>query len=159
MDYRSVTNSILEVTKKSTFWESTIKFPIADNQNSLLDISLVARGERSVSPDGATKQPTHYPPVSCYMFNPDLYGENSWEKLKGMLTKVGCVSGCNPLKDKILICQNVLYQVLDMSTQYNILYHTTQYIVFNKKFIFSFKTVYIVISKKFILLSNKLQLF
>jgi hypothetical protein len=29
------------------------------------------------------------------MFDPDLYGENSWEKLKGMLTKVGCVSGCS----------------------------------------------------------------
>ncbi len=44
-----------------------------------------------------------------------------------------------------------------MSTQYNILYHMTQYIVFNKKFIFSFETVYIVITIKFIL-SNKLQL-
>jgi hypothetical protein len=29
------------------------------------------------------------------MFDPDLYGDNSWEKLKGMLTKVGCVSGCS----------------------------------------------------------------
>jgi hypothetical protein len=29
------------------------------------------------------------------MFDPDLYGEHSWEKLKGMLTKVGCVSGCS----------------------------------------------------------------
>jgi hypothetical protein len=29
------------------------------------------------------------------MFDPDLYGENSWQKLKGMLTKVGCVSGCS----------------------------------------------------------------
>jgi hypothetical protein len=27
------------------------------------------------------------------MFDPDLYGEHSREKLKGMLTKVGCVSG------------------------------------------------------------------
>ena len=34
----------------------------------------------------------------------------------------------HPLKDKILIWQNILYRVLDMSTQYNILYHTTQYI-------------------------------
>jgi hypothetical protein len=31
-----------------------------------------------------------------------------------------------PLKDKILIWYNILYQVLDMSTQYSILYHTTQ---------------------------------
>ena len=29
------------------------------------------------------------------MFDPDLYGDNSWEKLKVMLTKVGCVSGCS----------------------------------------------------------------
>jgi hypothetical protein len=60
-----------------------------------------------------------------------------------------------PLKEKKL---NILYRVLDMSTQYSVLYRTTQYIVFNKKFIFSFETVYIVITKKFIL-SNKLQLF
>jgi hypothetical protein len=56
---------------------------------------LAARGEWSVTPDGATKQPTHYPPGSCYMFDPDLYGETSWENLKGMLTKVVCVSGCS----------------------------------------------------------------
>jgi hypothetical protein len=29
------------------------------------------------------------------MFYPDLYGEHLWEKLKGMLTKVECVSGCS----------------------------------------------------------------
>ncbi len=29
------------------------------------------------------------------MFNPDLYGEHLWKKLKGMLTKVGCASGCS----------------------------------------------------------------
>jgi hypothetical protein len=95
MDYGSVTKSILKLAEKSTVWESTINIPIADNQNSLLDISLAARGERSVTPDGATKQPTHYPPGSCYIFDPDLNGENSWEKLKVMLTKVGCVSGCS----------------------------------------------------------------
>ncbi len=39
-----------------------------------------------------------------------------------------------PLKDKILILQNILYRVLDMSTWYNILYHTIQYIIFNKNF-------------------------
>jgi hypothetical protein len=64
----------------------------------------------------------------------------------------------HPLKEKFFIWQNILYQVLDMSTQYNILYHTTQDIVFDKKFIFSFETVYIVITKK-IILSNKLRLF
>jgi hypothetical protein len=82
MDYGSVTKSILELAEKSTVWESTIKIPIADNQNSILDISLAARGEWSVTPDGATKQPTHY------LFDPEIYCENSWEKLKGMLTKV-----------------------------------------------------------------------
>jgi hypothetical protein len=97
MDYGSVTKTILELADKSTVWESTIKIPIVDNQNSLLDISSLARGERSVTPDGATKQPTHYPTGSCYMFDPDLYGENSWEKLKDILTKVGCVSGCSLL--------------------------------------------------------------
>jgi hypothetical protein len=95
MDYGSVTKTILELVEKSTVWESTIKILVADNQNSLLDISLAARGERSVTPDGATKQPTHSPPGSCYMFDTDLYGENSWKNLKGMLTKVGCVSGCS----------------------------------------------------------------
>ncbi len=57
--------------------------------------SLAARGGRSVTPDGATKQPTYYPPGSCYIFDPDLYGEHLWEKLKGMLTKAGCVNGCS----------------------------------------------------------------
>jgi hypothetical protein len=95
MDYGSLTKSLLELAEKSTFWESTIKILIADNKDSLLDISLAARGGRSVTPDGATKQPTHFPCGSRYMFDPDLYGEHSWEKLKGMLTKVGCVSGCS----------------------------------------------------------------
>ncbi len=95
MDYGSLTKSLLKLAEKSTLWESTIKIPIADNKDSLLDISLAARRGRLVTPDGATKQPTHYSPGSCYMFDPDLYGEHSWEKLKGMLTKVGCGSGCS----------------------------------------------------------------
>ncbi len=45
MDYGSVTKTTLELAEKSTIWESTIKIPIADNQNSLLDISSAARGE------------------------------------------------------------------------------------------------------------------
>ncbi len=101
IDYGSVTKSLLELVEKSTVWQSTIKIPIADNKDFLLDISLAARGKRSVTPDGATKQPTHYPPSSCYMLDPDLYGENSWEKLKGMLTKVRCVSGCS-----VVICSS-----------------------------------------------------
>ncbi len=101
IDYGSLTKNLLELTEKSTVWESTIKIPIAGNKDSLLDISLAARGGRSVTPDGATKQPTHYPPDSCYMFDPELYGEHSREKLKGMLTKVGCVSGCS-----VVICSS-----------------------------------------------------
>ncbi len=53
-----------------------------------------------------------------------------------------------PLTDKILIWQNILYRVLDMSTQYNLLYHMTQFIVFNKIIVFSFEIVYIVNTKK-----------
>ncbi len=55
MDYGSVTKTILELAEKSTVWESTNKIHISDYQNSLLDISLAARGESSVTPDGATK--------------------------------------------------------------------------------------------------------
>jgi hypothetical protein len=95
MDYGSDIKTILKLAEKYTDWESTIKIPIADKQSSLLDISLADRGEWSVTPDGVTKQPTHYPPGFCYMFDPDLNGENSWERLKGLLTKVGCVSGCS----------------------------------------------------------------
>jgi hypothetical protein len=95
MDYGSLTKSLLELAEKSTVWESTIKIPIADNKDSLHDISSAARGGWSVTPDGANKQPTHYPCDSCYIIDPDLYGEHSWEKLKGMLPKVGCVSRCS----------------------------------------------------------------
>ncbi len=42
MDYGSVTKSILELSEKSTVWESTIKIPIAGNKDSLLDISSAA---------------------------------------------------------------------------------------------------------------------
>jgi hypothetical protein len=79
MVYGSLTKSLLELAEKSTVWESTFKIPIADNKDSLLDISMAARGGWSATPDGATKQPTHYPPGSCYMFDPDLYGEHLWE--------------------------------------------------------------------------------
>jgi hypothetical protein len=92
MDYRRVTKNILELTNKSTVWASTIQIPIGDNE-SYLDISSAASGELSVTPDGATKQPNEYPTESFYMFDPDLYEENSWENLKEVLTKVGCVSG------------------------------------------------------------------
>jgi hypothetical protein len=77
MDYGSLTKFLLELAEKSTVWESAIKISIDDKKDSLLDISTAARGGWSVTPDGATKQPTHYPPGSCYMFDPDLYDEHS----------------------------------------------------------------------------------
>jgi hypothetical protein len=51
----------------------------------------------SVTPDGATNQPNVYPKgrsSSVYRFDPDIFGENDWQKLKGIMCKVGCVSGC-----------------------------------------------------------------
>jgi hypothetical protein len=101
MDYGSITKTTLELADKSTVWESTIRIPISDNSESLLDISSAARGELSVTPDGATKQPKENPTGSFDIFDPDLYGENSWEKLKEMLAKVGCDSGC-----KLVICNS-----------------------------------------------------
>jgi hypothetical protein len=56
MDYRSVTKTILKLVDKSTVWESTIQIPIGNN-GSCLDSSSAARGDLSVTPDGATKQP------------------------------------------------------------------------------------------------------
>jgi hypothetical protein len=115
MYYGSVTKSIFELAEKSPVWESTIKIPISGNEDCILDISLAARGEWSVTPDGATKQPTHYPPGSCYMFDPDLYGENSWEKLKGVLTKVGCVNGCS-----VVICSSCQNKTTKRKAIYNL---------------------------------------
>ncbi len=81
----------LKLANKATVWMSTIKIPIGNNE-SLLDIASAARGELSVIPDGANKQPTKYPPGkngSFYMFDPNIYGGNLWESLKAMLTKSG----------------------------------------------------------------------
>ncbi len=97
--------------------------------------------------------PESYPPKA-----PQL---NLWQLLQLDLAHIDTVLHCtsqnvcckttwpgNPLKDKILIWQNILYQVLGMSTQYNLLYHMIQYFVFTKNFNISFKTVCIVICWK-----------
>jgi hypothetical protein len=71
---------------------STIVIPDGDN---FLDISSPAMGESSFIPIDATKQPTVYPKgkaASVYCFDPDTHDENSWPKLKSMITKVCCVS-------------------------------------------------------------------
>jgi hypothetical protein len=60
MDYGSVTKTILKLVDKSTIWESKIQIHIGDNE-SRLDISSAARGELSVTTDGATKQPKDTP--------------------------------------------------------------------------------------------------
>jgi hypothetical protein len=89
MDNNVVTKQILKLANKATLWTSTIEIPIGDNE-SLLDISSAARGELSVTPDAATKQPTKFPTGkidSFYMFDPDVYGENYWESLKAMPPK------------------------------------------------------------------------
>jgi hypothetical protein len=54
-------------------------------------------GTASVTPANATKQPDVYPKgraASVYCFDPDIYDEIFWIKLKSTLTQVGCVSGC-----------------------------------------------------------------
>jgi hypothetical protein len=54
-------------------------------------------GKLSTTPIGASNQPFTSPKgmsASVYQFDPQIFNENSWPKLKDMLTKVGCVSGC-----------------------------------------------------------------
>ncbi len=65
----------------------------------LLDISSAAKGKSSSTPLGAMNQPTKFPTGEqnglFYRFDPALYHEqDSWEALKFMLCKTGCVSGC-----------------------------------------------------------------
>ncbi len=75
-------------------WSPTIKIPQGDEY---LDISSAAMGKISTTPIGASNQPFTFPKGKCasvYRFDPQIFNENSWPKLKDMLTKVGCVSGC-----------------------------------------------------------------
>ena len=54
-------------------------------------------GKFSTTPIGASNQPLTFPKGKCasvYRFDPQIFNENSWLKIKDMLTKVGCVSGC-----------------------------------------------------------------
>jgi hypothetical protein len=72
----------------------TILLPDGDKS---IDISSAAMGMASVTPANATKQPDVYPKgraASVYCFDPDIYDENFWMKLKSTLTQVGCGSGC-----------------------------------------------------------------
>ena len=94
MNYDVVSKEICRLAELTNNWSSTIIIPQGD---AFLNISSAAQGKFSVTPDGATNQPNVYPKgksASLYRFDPDMFGENDWPKLKGMLCKVGCVSGC-----------------------------------------------------------------
>ncbi len=86
MNYDCVTKKILKVANNSTVWTSTIKFPF-------MTMSLVLTLAQKLGEN--CQSPLMEQPSSLYMFDPDLYGENSLERLKAMLAKVGCVSGCS----------------------------------------------------------------
>ena len=54
-------------------------------------------GKFSTTPIGASNQPLTLPKGRCasvYRFDPQIFNENSWPKIKDVLTKVGCVGGC-----------------------------------------------------------------
>jgi hypothetical protein len=90
----NLSKEISRLAELTNYWSSTIIIPQGD---AFLNISSAAQGKLSVTPDGATNQPNVYPKgqsPSLYRFDPDIFGENDWQKLKGMLSKVGCVSGC-----------------------------------------------------------------
>jgi hypothetical protein len=93
MNYDVVSKEISRLAELTNNWSSTIIIPQGD---AFLNISSAAHGKLSVTPDGATYQPNVYPKgqsPSLYRFDPDIFGENDWQKLKGMLSLVGCVSG------------------------------------------------------------------
>ena len=63
-----------------------------------IDVSSAALGDLSTTPVGATNQPDVFlkgKGFSVYRFDLDIYGEHSWPNILKMLTKTGCVSGCN----------------------------------------------------------------
>ena len=97
MDYNNLTRSIQDLTCTLTKWSSTICIPTSES-GKLLDITSAAKGNSSSTPLGAMNQPTRYPTGkngSFYMFDPALFhGPDSWDDLKDMLCKTGCVSGC-----------------------------------------------------------------
>ena len=96
MSYQDLTNDICRLVNDSNVWSSTIIIPDGDG---VLDISSAANGANSSTPIGATNQPSSFPTgrnASLYRFDPDkYYGQGSWPSLKEMMTKAGCVSGCN----------------------------------------------------------------
>ena len=90
MNHHDLTDDIVKLCQDCTVWSSNITIPQGDGE--ILDITSAAQGAQSSSPVGAKDQPDNYPKGVCYMFDPNVYGENSWPSLHAMLTKVGCVS-------------------------------------------------------------------
>ena len=94
MNYESISNEICHLVEQMNIWSSTFTIPHGDE---FLDISSAAMGKLSTTPIGASNQPLTFPKgksASMYRFDPQIFNENSWPKIKDMLTKVGCVSGC-----------------------------------------------------------------
>ena len=94
MNYKAISNEICRLVEQMNVWSSTITIPQGDEY---LDISSAAMGKLSTTPIGASNQPVTFPKgksASVYRFDPKIFNENSWPMLKDMLTKVGCVSGC-----------------------------------------------------------------
>ena len=98
MNYNAITRSIQDLTLSLSSWSSTVCIPI-NGSNQFLDISSAAKGSNSTTPVGAINQPNKFPTGerlgSFYRFDPAIYaGPDSWDDLKDMLCKTGCVSGC-----------------------------------------------------------------
>jgi hypothetical protein len=94
MNYLAISNDICHLVEEMNTWSSSITIT---QGGEYLDISSAAMGTLSTTPIGAYNQPSTFPKgksASFFRFDPKLFNENSWPMLKGVLTKVGCVSGC-----------------------------------------------------------------
>ncbi len=91
----NITSTILQLTKELNTWSSKVCIPIADSVERL-DISCATQEDNSTTPPGAVNQPSTYPTLkgiaSVYRFNPNIYGEDSWDDLYNMLKE--SLSGC-----------------------------------------------------------------
>ena len=94
MSLEDLTESIVQLCAECNVWSSTIIIP--HGESDVLDISD-ACGPNASTPNGAEVYPDQCPngrAGSYYTFDPNLYGEHSWDDLKSMLTTPGCVTGC-----------------------------------------------------------------
>jgi len=93
MNYEVVSKEICCLAELTNNWSSTIIIPQGD---AFVNISSAAQGNflllqmvQLISLMSIPKENLH-----PYRFDSDIFGEKDWPKLKGMLSKVGCVSGC-----------------------------------------------------------------